>query len=133
MKKASLIIMLSVLFLFSFTSCNGEQFYFTESVEEIESIEIVSASNSLEFTVLKTLSEEETKDFLARFQRMKFYKYWGDPPRLHGDAIRITYKSGIYEMICAYTVEYVEDGKIQFRWRRCNETEFNELLHRFLK
>lgn len=132
MKKVALLTIFAVFVLFSFTNCNAKSFPFKESVDEIESIEIVSAENSLEFTVVKTLSETEKKEFLEEFQRIGFYKYLGDPPKLHGDSIRITYKSGVYEMICSYTSEYVEDGKIQFLWTRCDENDFIELLNTFL-
>lgn len=70
--------LLSLLILF-LTSCSGNPYPFIESTDEIVSIEIVSAESSLEFTVLKTLSEEERKDFLEQFQSMDFYKYLGDP------------------------------------------------------
>ena len=59
--------------------CGGNPYSFKEPIDEIESIEIVSAENSLEFTVLKTLSEEEKEDFLERFQTMEFHKYLGVP------------------------------------------------------
>lgn len=133
MKKAALIITFTVFVLLAFTGCTGKPFVFKEPVEEIESIEIVSAENSLEFTVLKTLSEAERKEFLEQFQLLKFHKiFFGDPVRLHGDSIRITYKSGIYEMICPFSVEYVEDGVIQYRLRYCDDKEaFKELLNRF--
>ena len=49
--------------------CGGNPYSFKEPIDEIESIEIVSAENSLEFTVLKTLSEEEQEDFLERFHK----------------------------------------------------------------
>ena len=114
------------------TSCNAEPYSFKEPFDEIESIEIVWAENSLEFTVTKTLSETEKKDFLEKFQAIKFYQYLGDPPNLYGDAIKITYSNGDYEMICSYTAEYVEDGVIQFLWESCDEEDFNELINNFL-
>ena len=57
--------------------CGGNPYSFKEPIDEIESIEIASAENSLEFTVLKTLSEEEQEDFLERFQTIEFHKYLG--------------------------------------------------------
>lgn len=131
MKKAAVVV-LTVLVLISLSNCKGKSISFKEPVDEVESIEIVSAESSLEFTVLKTLSEKEEKALLNKLQHIEFHKYFGDPPKLRGDSIRITYQSGAYEMICFYTAEYVENGEIQFLWERCNEKEFNELIENFL-
>ena len=62
MKKILLFIILSSLMMVFLTSCSAKSYSFKESIDEIESIEIVSAENSLEFTVLKTLSEETTDE-----------------------------------------------------------------------
>ena len=129
--KKLLFITLFLLVLLTFTSCGEKTYLFKNSVDEIESIEIVSAENSLEFTVTKTLSETEKEDFLEQFQGIKFYKYLGDPPGVHGDAIKINYQSGVYEMINYFSAEYVEDGVVQFLWKRCDEKDFNELLEIF--
>lgn len=66
-----------LLVLASSAGCGGNPYSFKEPIDEIESIEIVSAENSLEFTVLKTLSGEEQEDFLERFQTREFHKYLG--------------------------------------------------------
>ena len=74
--KKLLFITLFLLVLLTFTSCGEKTYLFKNSVDEIESIEIVSAENSLEFTVTKTLSETEKEDFLEQFQMIKFYSYF---------------------------------------------------------
>ena len=73
------------------------------------------------------------KDFLEQFQAIEFYGSFGDPINLYGDSIKITYKSGTYEMVCSYTAEYVEDGEIHFLWESCDEEEFNALVNSFLE
>lgn len=133
MKKMLLFISFSVLIMVSLTSCRAKPYSFKEPIDEIERIEIVSAESSLEFTVIKTLSETEEKDFLEEFQKLNFKRYLGDPSGVHGDAIKITYRSGLYEMICFFTAEYVENGKIQFLWKSCDEKVFNDLLASFLE
>ena len=70
-------LIIFLLVLASSAGCGGNSYSFKEPIDEIESIEIVSAENSLEFTVLKTLSEEEQEDFLERFQTREFHKYLG--------------------------------------------------------
>ena len=134
MRKILLPIILFLLILVALTSCGGDSYEFKEPIDEIESIEIVSAENSLEFTVLKTLSEEEKAGFLEQFQMLKFNNYYiGDPMSVSGNTVKITYKNGAYEMICYRWSEYVEDGKIQYLWKSCDETDFNELLDSFLE
>ena len=133
MRGKTLLIILFSLVLVCLTGCVGREYPFKEPIDEIESIEIVWAENSLEFTVIKTLSEEEKKDFLEQFQAIEFYGSFGDPINLYGDSIKITYKNGTYEMVCFYTAEYVEDGEIHFLWESCDEEEFNALLNSFLE
>ena len=133
MRGKTLLIILFSLVLVCLTSCVVREYPFKEPIDEIESIEIVWAENSLEFTVIKTLSEDEKKDFLEQFQAIEFYGSFGDPINLYGDSIKITYKSGTYEMVCSYTAEYVEDGEIHFLWESCDEEEFNALLNSFLE
>lgn len=124
-----------VLFvLLYFTSCSEKTNALKNSVEQIESIEIVSAENSLEFTVTKTLSETEENDFLEKFQTIKFDSYFvGDPMSVNGNAVKITYQNGDYEMICYYWAEYVKNGEVYFVRKSCDEKEFDELLNSFLE
>lgn len=124
-----------VLFvLLYFTSCSEKTYALKNSVEQIESIEIVSAENSLEFTVTKTLSETEENDFLEKFQTIKFDSYFvGDPMSVNGNAVKITYQNGDYEMICYYWAEYVKNGEVYFVRKSCDEKEFDELLNSFLE
>lgn len=133
MKKMLLCITTISLVLFFFTSCSENPYSFKEPKDDIERIEIVLAENSLEYTIIKTLSETEKNDFLVEFQEIKFHKYLGDPPKLRGYSIKITYKSGVYEMICYYASEYVESGKIQSLWKRCDEKAFNNLIKLLLE
>ena len=134
MKKFLLFISLSSLIMIFLTSCSAKPYSFKEPIDEIESIEIVSAENSLEFTVTKTLSETEKEDFLEQFQMIKFYSYFvGDPMSVNGDAVKITYQNGDYEMICYYWAEYVKNGEVYFVQKSCDEKDFNELLNSFLE
>ena len=58
MKKTRFLCWVLLVILF-FTGCSEKTYKFKNSIEQIESIEIVSAENRLEFTVIKTLSEAE--------------------------------------------------------------------------
>lgn len=120
--------------MFSFVSCKGKPYSFKKTVDEIESIEIVSAKNSLDFTVVKKLSETEQEDFLEKFQAIEFENYYvGDPMSVSGDAVKITYQNGDYEMICYYWSEFVESGEVYFVKKSCDEQKFNDLLSSFLQ
>lgn len=133
MKRTFSVVILFLLVLVTLTGCSGNSYFFEEPVEEIHSIEIVSAESSLEYTVLKTLSETEKEDFVEQFLKIEFYNYYiGDPMSVNGNAVKIAYANGNYEMICPYWSEYVKDGVIQYRWKNCNKNKFNELLNKFL-
>ena len=132
MKRILVAVILFLLVLVPLTSCRGDSYSFNEPIDEIESIEIVSAKNSLEFTVLKTLSEAEKENFLKEFQKIKFSNYYiGDPMSVYGNAVKIVYKNGDYEMICSDWSEYVKDGTIHFLFKYCDEEDFNKLLDKF--
>ena len=122
-----------LLLVFSLMGCQETAYPFLKSVDEIASVEIVWAENSLEYSTQKTLSETEKRQFLDRLGTVKWTEYLGDPPGVYGNTIKVTYNDGTYEMICFFSAEYVEEGTAQFRWLRCKETQFNELIQHFLK
>ena len=123
-----------LLVLLLFTGCNEKTYELKNPVDKIVSIEIVSAENSLEFTVTKALSETEKNDFIEKFQTIKFDSYFvGDPMSVNGNAVKITYQNGDYEIICYYWAEYVKNGEVYFVRKSCDEKEFNELLNSFLE
>ena len=119
----------ALLFL---AGCNQGKYEFKHPVGEIEKIEIVSAENSRSYSVKKTLSENEKSEFIDKFQKIKFDKYYiGDPMSVSGTAVRIAYQNGDYEIICHYWSEYVKNGNIYYIRKSCDEKEFNKLLNQF--
>ena len=123
-----------VFFLLTFVGCESKSYVLKNSVEEIESIEIVYAESSTAFSTLKKLSEDEKADFLTKFQKLKFSSYYfGDPMSVSGRTIKITYRNGNYEMICHYWAEYVKDGEIYFIKRNCDEDEFNSFIDFYME
>ena len=126
---------LVLLFLLFLTGCSSSEPYpFERPLDEIESIEIVYAENSREFTVLETLSETEKRDFLEQFLTIEFRRIYGmDPYPGSGDGIKITYRDGSYEMVYSRWPEYVKDGMVYFLWMRCDERVFDDLRDSFLK
>lgn len=131
MKKNMLIIIL-VIITTIFIGCKEGSFRFSQNVENIESIDIVNADDCFEYSVEKTLSEEEMLDFLNQFQKIEFYgAVFGDPVTFHGRGIKITYENGDYEMVTHLSSERVENGKRQLSRRYCDEDEFNDLIEKF--
>ncbi len=72
MRKLFISLFLFLLILLCLTGCTKKAYSFRKSVDEIESIEIVSAEDSRHFVVTKTLSEEEKTEFLKNFKRLHF-------------------------------------------------------------
>ena len=129
---------LSVFFLFSvllfFVACSASPYAFKKTVGEIECVEIVFAENSFDYTVIKKLSETEMIDFMEQFKRIKFSTYYfGDPMSVYGDAVKITYQEGDYELICHHWSAYVKDGESYSVWKNCDEEEFQNILNFFLR
>ncbi len=129
--KKLLIASLVASILMLLAGCGKERFTFRESSNEVKSVEFVSAESSLKYTIVKTLSDTEKDVFLDQVQKVEFRRYVGDPTELYGDAIKITYQSENYEMISYFATEYVENGKIQYRFMRCGEGNFNNLWDKF--
>jgi len=132
--KRILVLGLIICVIATFTACSGKTYVFKRPIEEIASVEIVSAENSLTYTVVKKLSDIEKNDFLQKFQQIPFNDYVvGDPMTVNGNAVKITYPTGDYEIICYYWAEYVSNGQVaSFIWRNCSENSFRELLESFL-
>ena len=128
------VLIISLLCLLILTGCSSPTYSFKKSLKEIESIEIVYAESSLQFTIIKKLSEMEKNNFLEGFQKIKFNNYYmGDPMSVYGNSVKVTYQNGDYEMICYNWAEYVKNGETYFIRKNCNEKEFNDLLNNFLE
>ena len=131
MKKLLVICFVSIILL-SLTSCGEQSYDFKKPIEEIERIEIISAKNRDEVYLIKTLSKDEQSDFIKKFQEIKFNSYViGDPMSVSGNAVKITYQNGDYEIICYRCAEYIKDQEIYFLGKHCSEEEFNALIDEF--
>lgn len=132
MKKVSIFLVLLVLA--SLSACRAKPYSFKESTDDIDTIEIVWAENILEYTVKKELSETEKADFLEQFLTIPFQPYiYGDPMSVHGDAVKITYLNGDYEIICHHWAEYMKDGSVYSVRKNADDDAFDELLEKFLE
>ncbi len=131
-RKSSILIIAFVFIIFLFAGCEKKPYSLQHPTDDIAAIEIVFAKNSMDFTVVKTLSLSETEDFLAQLDMIQFESYYfGDPMSVSGDAVKITYQDGSYEMICHYWAEYVNNGNIYSIKRSCNKQEFENLISKF--
>ncbi len=131
MMKKLLVGLLLLSVLLSLASCGSRPFSYVEPSEEIVAMELVSAKSSLDYTVTKTLFGTERMDLMKRLQQTEFHKCLSAPPDLSGNAIKITYLSGAYEMIGLGTVEYVKNNEIMYRWIACDDAVFQELFNRY--
>ena len=130
---SSVFLFLVLVLVFLFTACREKTYVFKQPIDKIASVEIVSAKNSLEFSVIKELSQAEKNDYIERFQAVNFQNYLiGDPMSVSENAVKISYQNGDYEMICHYWSEYVRNGEVYFIRKSCDENEYNEILNDFL-
>ena len=130
---AAVLLILLLLILWFFIGTPPGRYELHQPADEIDRIELVAAENSQQFTVLKTLPDTERADFLTQFLQLPFDTYYiGDPMSVEGDAIRIVYGNGDYEMICHHWAEYVTDGSAYFVRKNCVNEDFYNLWNRFL-
>ena len=132
-KKVIGIVLVTTMLLLS-SGCivkRMDAYPFLESADQIDTIEIISAESSLEYSVIKVLSDAEKEIAINYLQKMEFQRYAADPGSLYGNAIKITYTNGIYEIFSIWAAEYVENGQIYFRWLQCNPEDFEELISLF--
>ena len=131
--KKLLFFVASLVLLFSCTGCNEQKYSLKYSSDQICAIEIVSADSSLNYTVLKVLSETEKNSFIQQLETIAYRQYFiGDPKSISGIALKITYREGDYEMISSSWAEYVKDGDVFYIRRNCDDEAFNELVYDFL-
>ena len=126
--KRILPIFLILFLLLPLSGCRTT-YTLRESANTITQIELVSAEDCFEYTVVKTLSETEKEDFLNRIQYTEFRRRIGDPIRLRGDSIKITYESGNYDIICGHASEYVKDGERYYNPSICDKDAFVALFN----
>ena len=132
--KRIIIISAVLVAIFTFFSCNRSSYSFKYSTDNIKSIEIVLAENSMDYTVMRTLSNDEMNDFLEQFQMIEFNNYYiGDPMTVSGNAVKITYSNESYEIICYRWAEYIECNNIYFVRKSCNEEDFNKIINSFIE
>lgn len=132
MKKRLICFLMCLLVAIIMVGCTEKSYELHQSVDKIVSIEIIVAESRTEYTVKKELSHSEIISFLGEFDRIKFKTYYGSPTSIFGNAVKITYKDGNYELICARTIEYIEDGYVGHYVNYCDETEFDAFLSKYV-
>ena len=131
--KKFICIGLILTIILSFVGCGEKNYTFKDNIENITGVEIVFAKNSSDYSVEKSLSDSEIKKFLEMFKTIEFKTYYfGDPMSVGGNAVKINYISGDYEIICYHWAEYIKDGEIYPIRKSCDEKEFNNLLNAFM-
>ncbi len=135
MKKAVYAILISVLAIVAvLVVCSlfsAHPYPYKKSKAEIISVEIVEAKSALDFTTVKTLSEEEMAEFFEVFDNTKFIKYMGTPTEVEGTSFRLIYAEGEYEIFSANSGDYVNNGVRYICRNVCKGDGFEKLLSLF--
>ncbi len=123
-----------LLLLAPLTGCSAP-YTFKQPAANIQAIHVVNVENDSDFTVLKTLSKQETVAFLQAFSSLSFGQIlYGDPGSPHGKCAKIDYFDGSIEIIGAYWGKYIaKNGDVYTIQKYCSEQEFLSLLTYFLK
>lgn len=129
MRKKISVICYFVLLLIIIAGCSRKiPFPFHQQNDHISRIEIVDAESCFEYTVLKSLSNSEMNEFLLQLKEIDFYTFIGSPMEMQGNAVKITYTDGNYEMISSNSVKYVKDGIVKHATWQCDKESFDELI-----
>ncbi len=132
MKKKSLMIIILILTILLASGCGRRNFKFYDDEDAVERIEIVNVESDLNYTVLKTISNDDENRFINDLSKVSFNDYiFGDPMEVAGKAIKITYESGNYELICHYWSEYISGENTYFIWKNCSENDFEDLINKY--
>ena len=130
MKKALFLNVVMALALFFLGGCFlDREYYFSydELKNNVERVEIVEIEewDLKNLVVLKSLDEKESDLILQELSEIQYMFCWGDPPSPNGICLSLNYIDGTEEVIgwC---------GTSQNRNIKCSESEFMEMIERFL-
>lgn len=132
MRKRLICLVMFLLVAIIMVGCTEESYELRQSTDKIVSIEIIVAESKNEYTIIKELSDSEIRSFTEALGSIRFRSYYGTPRPISGNAIKITYKDGNYELICANTAEYMKDGYIFYIVLYCDEAEFDDFLAKYV-
>lgn len=115
MRIIKLLICFILMLLLPVTGCQFTYKYeLMQSSDEIVKISIVFLDDG-EIFVRKELSPEAGKEFLSEILGLSYYKYWNDPSTmLAGDAAKISYSNGDYEIISTEASAYFKGDHCRY-------------------
>lgn len=139
MKRIMPIILVCILLILFLWNCGREQYVLSQPADVINSIDIVSVAND---TILVkgfydaiesvcVIEQEYWDDFLADFHAIPSKRYLNDPAEsVTGNAIRITYRDGSFELIGQKAVFSSKPNK---DWEYLSFHFDNESFHSLIK
>jgi len=120
MKKMICMMSLLLVILFLSSCAKSNQFNYYSLREDVSKIEIIHVNTQweLEYEVLNELSENEVEVFLEKLSEIHYTKsLFGDPGTLDDEkCIKITYKSGDFDIITSYLIVKFDANSSQIRW-----------------
>lgn len=134
MNTKRIVCIILTFIMLSLVGCSTiVKYELREPKENIKSIEIgIRDEFTYSFEPEKSFSESEINDFLDGLEKIDFRRiYFGDPPRVCGRTVKITYYDESCEFISWYWSQYVNDGNYKEGWRRCEKEDFENLISKF--
>ena len=136
MNKRIIVIILLTFLLFS--GCTTRNNYvFMQSLENVQSIEIIYVSpyqsynhkDYLELEPIASVEKSNWDNFKKEFDKMSCKAYFLDPPlSISKNVIRMTYVDGAVELICASSGLYYTDEEEKYQNIYFDQTEFDNFV-----
>lgn len=107
------------------------------SLDEIANIEIVEIEDFYknDLKIICETDENNYQELIKDVSGLKFEKYFGDPLKPYGKAIKITFKNGNYDLISQCEPRHCNkgEGMVESRITRlsCSSTEFQQLIEKW--
>lgn len=142
MKKITLFMILLQIFIL--LGCQRNYYNYSNLKDTIVKIEILHIVNKFSveenasdyditlYTVLEETSQ--IQDLLKDLSKIKFIKPLGSPAALSGDAIKLIFLTGEYEIISQRaTRRYTSKGKEIMVIQECNKKQFDFLIKKYIR
>lgn len=137
-----LLVLMVILCIVSFFGCEPKQgrYTFEQSIDQIETIEIVELSNwywlssgpvQEEYPLIKRIDPEQQDEFLRDFLSLTQHEIRTNPFRgMDGTAIKFSYRDGTYELVDSAGY-YVSSRNYFRRWWYFHFDEYSAFLAKY--
>ena len=121
-------------------SCGGQTYILDAHGQDVLTIDIIDVSpykyhsvqDYLDMEAIATIPTESLADFLQELSTTPCYSYLSDPSLgIRGYTIRIRYQDNSYELICAKSGCFLDNGKQKTKAKYFDEEIFITLIKDF--